>query len=123
MDDADVAVSVDVGDSGGGRPGDGVIASHRERDDLATGDLVYVALDVVEALAHHPVRAVSVAVVDDLDVFEDLQPVAEVIGARLVGVGAQRPRPEASPGSVRGAEIEGRSDHGDIGLPRVELLR
>ena len=70
----------------------------------------------------HAVRAVGVAVVDDLDVVEDLQPVAEVVGAGLVGVAAQRSGAEAGAGSVGRPEVERGADDGDIGLPRVELL-
>ena len=55
---ADVAVSVDIGDRSCRRPGDGVVATHRERNDPAAGDLVHAALDVVEALLP-PCRAGS----------------------------------------------------------------
>ena len=64
----------------------------------------------------------GIAVVDDLDVVEDLQPVAEVVRAGLVGVAAQAARAEAGTGPVGRAEIERGADDRDVGLPRVELL-
>ena len=64
----------------------------------------------------------GVAVVDDLDVIEDLQPVAEVVRARLVGAAAQPARSEARARAVGGAEIERGADDRDVGLPGIELL-
>ncbi len=123
VDHPDISIAMDLGDRGGRGPGDGVVAAHRERDDVTAGDLVHPGPDVVETLLDHAVGAMGIAVVDDLDVIEDLQPVAEVVGARLVGVAAQAPRAEARTRSVGGAEIERSTDHGDVGLPGVELFR
>ena len=68
------------------------------------------------------VRAVGVAVVDDLEVVEDLDPEVEVVGAGLVGQRPDRPRAEPGAGPVRGGDVERRPDDRDVGLPRVELL-
>ena len=68
------------------------------------------------------VRAVRVAEVDDLEPVEDLQPEVQVVGARLVGGGPDRPRAEPGAGPVGGRDVERRADDRDVGLPGVELL-
>ena len=93
--DPDVAVAVHVGDRGGGRPGDRVVAAEDDRHDAAGGDLVHPLADVGVAGLGLAVRAERVAVVDDLEVVEDLDAQVEVVGAGLVGQRADRPRPEA----------------------------
>ena len=44
--DADVAVAVEIGDRGGGRPGDRVVAAEDHRHDAAAGDRAHALLDV-----------------------------------------------------------------------------
>ncbi len=117
VDDADVAVAVHVGDGGGGRPCDRVVAAEDDRHDAARGDLVHACADVGVAGLGLAVRAVGVAVVDDLEVIEDLDPEIEVIGARLVGQGPDRARPEPGAGAVGGGDVERRPDDRDVGLP------
>ena len=122
VDDADVAVAVHVGDGGGGGPRDRVVAAEDDRHDATGCDLVDARPDVGVAALGLAVRAVRVAVVDHLEVLEDLDAEVEVVGAGLVGQGADRPRAEAGAGAVGGGDVERRADDRDIGLPRVELL-
>ena len=84
--DPDVAVAVHVGDRGGGRPGDRVVAAENDRHDAARRHLVHPLADVGVAGLGLAVRAVRVAEVDDLEAVEDLDAQVEVVGARLVGM-------------------------------------
>ena len=120
--DADVAVAVHVGDRGGRGPGDRVVAAEDDRHDAAGRDRVDALADVAVRHLGLAVRAVRVAEVDDLEPVEDLQPEVQVIGARLVGGGPDRPRTEPGARPVRGRDVERRADDRDVGLPGVELL-
>ena len=122
VDDADVAVAVHVGDRGGRGPGDRVVAAEDDRHDAARRDGVHAFADVGVRHLGLAVRAVRVAEVDDLEPVEDLQPEVQVIGARLVGGGPDRPRTEPGAGPVGGGDVERRADDRDVGLPRLELL-
>ena len=94
MNDADVAVAMDVGDRGGSWPGDGVVASERDGDDAASGNLVHAVANVGEALVGIAVRAVGVTGVDNGEVVENLEVKVDVIGARFVGRRPDRTGPE-----------------------------
>ena len=89
---------------------------------MPRGDLVHTLADVGVADLGLAVWAVGVAEVDDLQPVEDLEPEVEVVGARLVRRGPDRPRPEAGARTVGGRHVERRADDGHVGLPRVELL-
>ena len=118
----DVAVPVDVGDGGGRRPRDRVVAAEDDRHDAPLRDLGHALADVGVADLGLAVRAVGVTEVDDLQPVEDLQAEVHVVRARLVGGGADGPRPEAGTGAVRRRDVERRADDGDVRLPLVELL-
>ena len=122
VDDADVAVAVHVGDRGGGRPGDRVVPAEDDRHDAARRDGVDPLADVGVRHLGLAVRAVRVAEVDDLQPVEDLQPEIQVIGARLVGRGADRPRTEPGARPVGRGDVERRPDDGDVGPPGLELF-
>ena len=62
-----------------------------------------------------------VAVVDHLEVVEDLDAEVEVVGAGVVGRRAQGTRPEPGAGAVGDVAVPGGSDDRDVGLPGVEL--
>ena len=100
MNDADVAVAMDVGDRGGSWPGDGVVASERDGDDAASGNLVHAVANVGEALVGIAVRAVGVTGVDNGEVVENLEVKVDVIGARFVGRRPDRTGPERAPGRL-----------------------
>ena len=68
------------------------------------------------------VGAERIAEVDDFQPVEDLQPVVQVIGARLVGGGPDRPRTEPGARTVRGRHVERCADDRDVGSPGLELL-
>ena len=104
--DADVAVAVHVGDRGRRRPGDRVVAAEDDRHDAAGRDGVHALADVGVRDLGLAVRAVRVAEVDDLEPVEDLQPEIQVIGARLVGGGADGARAEPGAWPVRGPDVE-----------------
>ena len=120
--DADVAVSVYVGDRGGRGPGDGVVAAEDDRARCRGTRWWHPFLDVGVRHLGLAVRAVGVAEVDDLEPVEDLQAEVEVVGARLVGGGADGPRTEPGARAVGGPDVERRADDRDVGPPRVELL-
>ena len=71
----------------------------------------------------HAVADDRVAVVDDLEVVEDLDLQVEVVGAGVVGAGAHRPRAEAGARTVGGVVVPRGADDRDVGLPLVELRR
>ena len=122
VDDADVAVAVHVGHSGGGGPRDRVVAAEDDRHDAVRGDVVDTGPDVGVTDLGLTVRAVGVAVVDHLEMIEDLDPQIEVVRARLIRQRPDRPRPEACPRPVGGGDVERCSHDRHIGLPAVELL-
>ena len=122
VDDADVAVAVDVGDRGGAGPRDRVVAAEDDRHDAARGDGVDALADVGVRALGLAVRAVGVAEVDDLQPVEDLEAEVQVVRARLVRRGPDRPRPEAGAGAVRRRDVERGADDRHVGLPGVELL-
>src|SRR4029078_12262861 len=55
-DHSDVAVAVHIGDSGRCRPRDGVVATHRERDDPSAGHLAHAGFYILETCVHPGVR-------------------------------------------------------------------
>ena len=115
VDDAHVAVAVDVGDGGGRRPRDGVVTAEDDRHDAPLGDLGDALADVGVADLGLAVRAVGVAEVDDLQPVEDLQAEVQVVRARLVGGRADRPGSEAGAGSVGRRDVERGADDGHVG--------
>ena len=122
VDDADVAPAAVIGDGRGRRPGDRVVAAEDHRDDAAARHLGDLRFDVGVADLGLAVRAVGVAVVDDLDPVEDLDAEIQVVRARFVGVRADGAGAEPRASAVRGVQVERRADDGDIGLPLVELF-
>lgn len=123
MNDADVAVAMDVGDRGGSWPGDGVVASERDGDDAASGNLVHAVANVGEALVGIAVRAVGVTGVDNGEVVENLEVKVDVIGARFVGRRPDRTGPEPRTGTIGGADVEWGTHDGNVGLPSVEVFK
>ena len=67
-------------------------------------------------------RAIRVAEVDDFEPVEDLESQIQVIGARLVGGGANGARAEASARPVRGPDVERCPDDRHVGSPRLQLF-
>ena len=66
--------------------------------------------------------AERIAEVDDLQPVEDLQPEVQVVRARFVCGGPDRPRAEPGAGPVRRRHVERCADDRDVGLPGLELL-
>ncbi len=87
------------------------------------GDLVYSLADVGVAHLGLAVRAVGVAVVDDLEMLEDLDVQIDVVRARFVRGRPDRPWAEAGTRPVRRRDVERGAHDGDVGLPLVEVLR
>ena len=99
-----------------------MVASHDDRDDAAAGHLADRGPDVGVPDLGLPVWAVGVSEVDDLEPVEDLDAQVEVVRARHVRAGADGPGSEPRSWSVRGRDVERRSDDGHVRSPRVELL-
>ena len=123
MNDANVAVSMDVSDRGGSWPGDGVVAAERDGDDAASGNLVHPVADVGEALIGITVRAVGITGVNNGEVVENLEVKVDVVGARFVGRCSDRTGPEPRAGTIGGADIEWGTHDGNVGPPSVEVFK
>ena len=121
VDDPDVAVSVHVGDRGSSGPRDRMVAAENDRHDATRRDLVHALADVGVADLGLPMWAVGVAVVDDLEVFEDLDVEIDVVRARLVRSRSDRAWSETCARPVGCRDVERRPDDRDVGLPTVEL--
>ena len=123
VDDADVAVAVHVGDGGGGRPGDRVVAAEDDRHDAAEATWCDPLADVGVAHLGLPVGAVGVAVVDDLEVVEDLEVEVDVVGAGLVGLRCGSPAGRSGrPGRFVVAMSNGAPTMATSGCQLVELF-
>lgn len=123
MNDAYVAVAMNVSNRSGSWPGDGVVAPERDGDDAASGNLVHPVADVGEALIGITVRAVGITGVNNGQVVENLEVKVDVVGARFVGRCSDRTRPEPRTGTIGGADIEWGTHDGNVGLPLVEVLK
>ena len=121
VDEPDAAVTEVVGDRRGRRPGDRVVSPEYDGDDPARRDGTDAVVDRLPRRLPQTPRARGVAVVDDVEVVEDLELQVEVVGARRVRI-AQRARAEAGAGAVRRAAVPRSADDSCVGLPLVELL-
>ena len=124
MDDPDALGGADLGDGGGRRPGDGMVAAEDDRDRPGLGDLADLAVDHgVPAL--DPRRDdVRVAGVDDRQDLEGLDPELEGVDRpRRVLRLADRPRPEPRPGPVAHGVVERRPDDRDVRAAGADLGR
>lgn len=100
-----------------------MVAAQHHGDDAAARHLEHPPMDGLAREVPHAGRDERVAVVDDVEVVEDLDLQVKVIRARLIGIGAQRPRAEAGTGPVGRAVVPWCTDDGDIGPPLVEMFR
>jgi hypothetical protein len=101
-----------------------MVAADHEGNDPSRGEVGHPDTDVVERPVDVAARARGVAVVDRLDVLEDVEPGTDMMErSDLVCVGAEGAGSEAGAGSVGGAEVERRSDQRCVRLPPVELTR
>ena len=121
MDDADIAVAMHIGDSGGRRPRDGMVTAQDHRHDATLGQGVHPFPDVVVGHLGLAVRTIGVAEVDDLEPVEDLQAEIHVVGARLIGGRPDRPRAEPGSRTVGGPDVERCTHDGGVRFPLVEL--
>ena len=111
MDDPDAARAADLGDRGGGRPGDRVVAAEDDRDRAGRGDLADLAVDHRVAALDPGRDDVRVAGVDDGQDVERLDVELERVDrARRVLRLADRARPEAGARSVADGVVERRAD-------------
>ena len=85
VDDSDLSPPARLGDRGRRRPGDRVVAAEDDREDAPICDLGHALADRPVRELDHAVGADGVAVVDDLQRVEQLDPEIEVERPRVVG--------------------------------------
>lgn len=98
-----------------------MVATEHHGNDAARGNRVDPLADVGVRYLGLPVRAVRVTEIDHFEPVEDLETEIEVVGARFVGRGPDRPGTEPGARAVGRRDVERRTDDRHIGLPGVEL--
>ena len=99
-----------------------MVAAEDDREDAPVGDLGHSLADRRVRQLHHPVRADRVAVVDDLQLLEELDAKIEMECPRPVSERPKRPRAKSCAGTVGCRVVPGRSDDCYVRLPPVQLL-
>ena len=130
VDDADRSLPPVLGDRGHVRVGDGVVAAQDDRDRPGCADLADPPAHLCVALGGVSGNGLGVAVVDDPQLGERIDPEPHVRPCRRDACGvvrrSDRTRPVAAPGAVRDRLVERRAEDRDVHaleLGRVEHER
>ncbi len=91
-----------------------MVTADDHRDDPETCHAADLRADAAVRRLGLPGRAAGVSGVHHVQPVEDLDAEVEMVGAGFVGERAQRPRAEAGARSVRGPDVERRTDHRDV---------
>ena len=123
VDHADVAESFCFSNGSRGGPGNGMVATERDRNDSAAGNFAHSCLDVGQADIGLTVGAIGITKIDDFEIVKNLNAQIHVIAAWFVSLRANRSWAKARAGTVGRRIVVGRANNGDVRLPLIELRR